>query len=184
MRARAWYDEAARRLAGGATIKEAAAAVRVAEKTIRRHLKAPSSVLASMVEKERAAVASGVADELAPLRGKALAVLERALDGGDVGAAKALLTKLVAGPADLPPEPAAPAEEVTPEAAVREVAASLPAVADLAGAGLLPADAVEELRGACRAFLADGLRPRMPLDLEAERVDMISANEPGAGGVR
>ncbi len=43
--------------------------------------------------------------------------------------------------------------------------------------GNLPAGAVERLREACRAFLADNLASRPPVEVEAEHVEMISARQ-------
>ena len=76
----------------------AAAECSCTPKTLRRHLAAPDGLLRAQIEKARAAQAEAAQDELAPLRAKALAVLQAALDQGDVGAAKALLSKLVASP--------------------------------------------------------------------------------------
>lgn len=174
-----WYPKVAQLLAGGATIKDAAKQLGIGEKTVRRHLQAPGGVLRAMVEQAKAAQAAVVQDELAPLRGKALAVLEKALDANDVGAAKALLAKLVAGPADAPPTPESAAEpEVSPEDAARELALSFPAVADLAREGRLSAQAVEDLRAACRVFLEDDLKLRPPINAEAERVEPVAEDGP------
>lgn len=52
-------------------------------------------------------------------------------------------------------------------------------VADLARIGKMSPEVVEMLRAACRAFLADDLQPRPPINVEAERVQ-ISAPEPAA----
>ncbi len=70
--------------------------------TLRRHLDAPDGLLRAQIEQAKAAQAAQAHDELAPLRGKALAVLEKALDSGDVNAAKALLSKLVVSPGRRP----------------------------------------------------------------------------------
>lgn len=177
---RPWYPVVAKMLAAGSTAMASAQAVGASVQTVRRHLHAPGSVLASMVAQERtklravddANIAAG-GDDLAPLRGKALAVLERALDAGDTSAAKALLGKLVANPPDAPQAEAEPEPEITPEEAARETALALPAAADLARSGVLSPEVAELLRDACRAFLADDLQPRPPLDAEADRVEVV-----------
>jgi len=181
-----WYPKAAQLLASGKPQKEVAAALGIWPKTLRRHIARPDGLLRAQVEAERAKQAAQVDDELAPLRGKALAVLEKALDSGDVGAAKALLSKLVASPADAPPQEAEPEPEISEDDAGREMALAFPAVADLARIGKLSTEVVEMLRAACRAFLADDLKPQPPVDVEAEKVNPVPAEptsgfRPGAG---
>lgn len=156
-------------------------------KTLRRRLSAPDGLLKAQVEQARAALAAQAQDELAPLRGKALAVLEKALDQNDVGAAKALLSKLVASPADASPQEAEPEPEISSEDAAREMALAHAAVADLARIGKLSPEVVETLRAACRVFLADDLQPRPPVDVEAERVEVAPPaaevrEQPSTGG--
>ncbi len=114
---------------------------------------------------------------LALLRGKALHVLDAALDAGDVNAAKALFFKL-ASPADAPPQESQPEPEIWEDDAGREMALAFLAVADLARIGKLSPEVVEMLRSACRVFLADDLQPRPPIDVEAERVEVMTAPEP------
>ncbi len=167
-----WYPKAAAMLAAGKTQLVTAKECSCTPKTLRRHLAAPGGLLKAQVEKARAAQAEAAQDELAPLRGKALQVLEKALDSGDVGAAKALLSKLVASPADAPPQEIAPEPEISEDDAGREMALAFPAVADLARTGKLSPEVVEMLRAAARAFLADDLQPRPPIDVEAERVEV------------
>lgn len=177
-----WYPKAAQMLAAGRKQLDVAKECGVWPKTLRRRLSAPDGLLKAQVEQARAALAAQAQDELAPLRGKALAVLEKALDSGDVGAAKALLSKLVASPADAPPQEAEPEPEISPEAAAKEMALAHAAVADLARMGKLSPEVVETLRAACRALLADDLQPRPPLDVEAERVEVAAAPEPQSAG--
>jgi hypothetical protein len=166
-----WHSKITPLLAAGQTLTEAARAVGVPLRTATRHLNAPGSVLAAMVTEAKAAQAGAVEDELGPLREKALGVLEKALDAGDLSAAKALLTKLVATPEPPPPEEREPEQEITAVDAAREVALALGTIGDLYRTGALSLEAVEQLRAAARAFLADDLRPRPPLDLVADRVD-------------
>ncbi len=182
-----WYPKAAAMLAAGELQARVAKAIGVWSKTLRRHINAPDGLLRAQIEAERAKQAAQSQDELAPLRGKALAVLEKALDSGDVGAAKALLSKLVANPADAPPAESEPEPEISVEDAYREVALSLAAAADLARLGTIPTEVVEMLKAAARAFIADDMRPRPPIDVEAERVEIavpeISAKQPAGGAV-
>jgi hypothetical protein len=172
-----WYPKAAALLAAGEPQAKVSKAIGVWSKTLRRHIKAPDGLLRAQIEKARAAQAEAAQDELAPLRGKALAVLEKALDSGDVGAAKALLSKLVASPADAPQQENQPEPEISVEDAYREVAVSLSAAADLARLGTISPALVEMLKAACGVFLADDLKPRPPIDCEAERVE-FAASEP------
>jgi hypothetical protein len=172
-----WYARAAQLLAGGATQAEVAEAVGTTPKTLRRHLAAPGGLLRAQIEQAKVAQATQAQDELAPLRGKALAVLEKALDAGDVGAAKALLSKLVASPADAPPAEAEPEPEISVDDAYREVALSLPAAADLARLGGISPEVVQMLKAATRAFWEDDLQPRPDIDVSAERVEVTTGPE-------
>ncbi len=177
-----WYAKAAAALAAGKPYTTTAKELGIGISTLQRHLRAPASVLKRMVEEARAAALAAASDELAPLRGKALQVLDAALDAGDVNAAKALLSKLVASPADTSPQEATPEPEISEDDAGREMALAFPAVADLARIGKLSPEVVEMLRSAARAFLADDLRPRPPIDVEAERVEITppAAEAPAA----
>jgi predicted transcriptional regulator len=180
-----WYPKVVAALVAGKTQLATAKEIGVTPKTLRRHLDAPSGLLKAQIEKARVAQAETAQDEFGPLRGKALAVLEKALDSGDVGAAKTLLSKLVASPADAPPQESQPEPEISPEEAAKEIAVALPAAADLARTGLLSPEVVELLRNAARALLADDLQARAPIDVEAERVEVAapeSPEQPSSGG--
>lgn len=175
-----WYRAAAQQLAAGKTIVDTAESLGISEKTLRRHRDAPAGTLRGLVDAAKAAQAEGVADELAPLRAKALAVLGKALDDGDLSAAKTVMGKLVASPETAPAEERPVEAEITPDDAARELALAFPAIADLAREGRLSPDSIAQLRAAARAFLADDLQPRPPLDLEADRVDSSLVSEPSS----
>jgi len=191
MKAPDWYEKAVRLFAAGASQKAVSKALRIPVRTIRRHLTISGSALKVRIDQEKAQLATSTTDARAELLAKAMGVLEKSMDVvGRIGltAARAVLSKMIPSAVSVQTEQPAPEPEILPVDAAKEVSLSLPAFADLARLGQLPLEAVEELRGACRAFLADDLKPRPPIDLEADRVEMVgseaeetSSDDNGAG---
>jgi len=175
-----WYQKAAHSLASGARQEDVAKECGIGVRTLKRHLGAPGSTLVAMVAQERVQLAATTADQRGGLLDKALDVLSKNLDADgklSLDAAKAVIGKLLPTQISTQVEESKPEPEILPVDACKEVALSLPAFADLARLGQLPLEAVEELREACRAFLADDLKPRPPIDLEADRVEMVGSEE-------
>jgi hypothetical protein len=92
-------------------------------------------------------------------------------------AAKAVIGKLLPNQVVQTTEETKPAPEITADQAAQEVALSLPALADLARSNQLSIASVMGLRSACIAFLEDDLQPRAPIDVEADRVEMVGEVE-------
>jgi hypothetical protein len=167
----AWFETAVSELLNDTPIAEVARKCGVRRETISRALNAPDSTLKAEIERRRSAAATP-ATAPGALVEKANVVLQQHMDGEDpklrLDAAKVALARAPqAAPTEATPEP-----EITSEDALRELILALPSLADLARTGALPLDVVEQFRAACRVFLADDLKPRAPIDLEAERVDL------------
>ncbi len=174
-----WYEKVIPALVAGRTQADAAREAGISARALRRHLSAPGSVLKAHVEQERAALASAVQDESKDLLSKALAVLATHLDGEgklSLDAAKAVLGKLLPDKATVKAEEQ-PAPEATAEEACREVTLALASFADLARTGQLSVEAVAGLRSACVRFIEDDLKPRPPIDTEADRVELLGEVE-------
>ncbi len=166
-----WYPAAAARLAAGTTIKATARALALGEKTLHRHLHAPAGALARLVEAARAERDRGAADELAPLRAMSRELITKEVQAGNLDAALRVFAKTTTAPDAPSPQEDALEPEVSIEEAAREVASALRELPDLFRAGGIARDVLEEVREAARALLADDLRPRPPVDVEAERVE-------------
>ena len=151
----AWYPQAIEALLAGASIAEAGRACNVRRETISRALSAPDSALRAELDRRREARAPVQSDQ--DLVAKALGVLEAHLNSGDklaIDAAKIIVARL--GPqASAQPE-LAPAEEVSPEQAIRELVATLPTVKVLLREHpSIPTAVVDELRQALQAVRAE-----------------------------
>ncbi len=149
-------------LAGGEKIAAVARALNLRRETISKALHRADSPLRAEVERRRAAATTPGAAP-AELVEKSRHVLDQHLDSEDprasLAAAKVVISQLS------PQEPAEPepvAEEVTPEAAVRELVATLPTIRVVLAEGPVSSELVNELRTALRAALADIDAPPAP----------------------
>jgi hypothetical protein len=139
-------------LAQGASVTDTAKAVGISREALSRRLNAPGSSLAAEVERRRGALATGEpADKSKALLEQAMAVLEGGLTSSDprrsFEAAKAILTKLAPSQQVVKVE-APQAEPVTPEQAVRELAAALADAVHLIAEGGVSSDAMAMLTDA------------------------------------
>jgi len=175
-----WYQKAAQALATGVLQVAVAKEIGISVRSLRRHLAAPGSILAALVAQEKAQLVAATADQRGTLLERALSVLEKNLDGeGKIAldSAKALISKLLPNQVVQTTEETKPPPEISADQAAQEVALSLPALADLARTGQLSVGAVMGVRSACIAFLEDDLRPRQPIDTEADQVSMLGEAE-------
>ncbi len=141
-------------LAGGEKIAAVARALNLRRETISRALSRPDSPLRAEVERRRAAATSTATP--GELVEKAQRVLEQHLDSGDarsaLDAAKVVVGKLAP---QQPAEPEPAEEEISAEAAIRELAATLPTLKVVLREYPVSPEMVNELRGALRAALTD-----------------------------
>jgi len=157
-RSRPWFDAALAVLLQGGRIADAARAANVRRETISRALRDPESPLAQELARQRAATAPVQSEQ--GLVEKALARVDQHLDSEDrrtaLDAAKVALTHAARTQAAAQPEETA-AEEVSAEAAVREVILMLPVMKVLMREHpeAFPPEAAEQLKAACRRLLAD-----------------------------
>lgn len=129
-----WFDDAARLLAEGSSIADAARAVGCARESLSKRLNAPGSTLKAEVDRRRAALAADNSEKTKTTLERALEVLERGLESTDdrraYDAAKVLLARLMPTQQIVKVEDQR-AEQVSSEQVVRDLAGALDAVADL-----------------------------------------------------
>jgi hypothetical protein len=152
-----WFGEAARLLAQGTPISDAAKALGIARESLSRRLNAPGSSLAAEVERRRGATATDAADKGKALIDQAFSVIEKGLTSADerraYDAAKVILGKLLPSQQVVRVEEK-PAEPATAEDVVRELARALTDVAHVIAQGDVSSEAIALLSEAAARVVA------------------------------
>ncbi len=152
-----WLSEAARLLAVGTPITDAARSLGITRETLSRRLNAPGSSLAAEVEARRSVLANDSADRGEALLEQAIAVVERGLSSPDdrraLDSAKILLARFGPSQQAVRTEEK-PAESVSPEEAVRELAAALSDVEHLIADGAVSKEGAAVLAAAASRLVA------------------------------